>query len=67
MQFGALDDITVRELGEEVVIEAEGHHLDAATGDPFDIRYLWIIARRDGLVTRLKDYMGPRCPAGGAA
>ncbi|WP_236711015.1 hypothetical protein [Streptomyces sp. 150FB] len=57
----------MRELGEEVVIEAEGHHLDAATGDPFDIRYLWIIARRDGLVTRLKDYMGPRCPAGGAA
>ncbi|NIY69382.1 nuclear transport factor 2 family protein [Streptomyces malaysiensis] len=67
VQFGTLDDITVRELGEEVMIEAEGHHFDATTGDPFDIRYLWIIARRDGLVTHLKDYMGPRRPVGGAA
>lgn len=67
VQFGGLDDVTVRATGrDEVVIEAEGHHFDAATGDPFDIRYLWIITRHDGLVTRLRDYMGPRRPAGGA-
>jgi ketosteroid isomerase-like protein len=62
VQFGSLDDVHVREWGDEVLIEAEGHHFDAVTGDPFDLRYLWIITRRDGLVTRLRDYMGPRRP-----
>lgn len=67
VQFGSLDDVTVRDAGkDELVIEAEGHHFDATTGDPFDIRYLWIITRRDSLVTRLRDYMGPRRSAGGA-
>ncbi|MFF7331789.1 nuclear transport factor 2 family protein [Streptomyces sp. NPDC008150] len=63
VQFGSLDDVTVREMGDEVLIEAEGHHFDAVTGDPFDLRYLWIITRRSGRVTRLRDYMGPRRPA----
>ncbi|HEY0261182.1 MAG TPA: nuclear transport factor 2 family protein [Lacisediminihabitans sp.] len=62
VQFGSLDDVHIREFGDEVIIEAEGHHFDAVTGDPFDLRYLWIITRRDGLVTRLQDYMGPRRP-----
>lgn len=60
VQFGSLDDVHVREVADEVIIEAEGHHFDAVTGEPFDLRYLWIITRRDGLVTRLRDYMGPR-------
>lgn len=35
---------------------------EAATGDPFDIRYLWIVTRRNGKVTRLQDYMSTRRP-----
>ena len=62
VQFGGLDDVTVREAGDEVIIEAEGHHFVAATGQPFDIRYLWIIRHDAGRVTRLRDYMGPRRP-----
>ncbi|WP_371778011.1 nuclear transport factor 2 family protein [Streptosporangium subroseum] len=62
VQFGGLDDVRIREWDDEVLIEAEGHHFDAATGVPFDLRYLWIITRQDGLVTRLRDYMGPRRP-----
>jgi ketosteroid isomerase-like protein len=62
IRFGAFSDIRVREAGDEVVIEAEGHHWDLATGDPFDLRYVWIITRRDGRVTRLRDYMGSRRP-----
>lgn len=60
IRFGTFSDVRVRETGDEVVIEAEGHHWDAATDDPFDLRYVWIITRRDGRVTRLRDYMGPR-------
>lgn len=62
VRFGSLDNVHVREFGDEVIIEADGHHFDAITGDPFDLQYLWIITRADGLVTRLRDYMGPRRP-----
>ncbi|MDQ2739063.1 MAG: nuclear transport factor 2 family protein [Actinomycetota bacterium] len=62
VQFGSLDDVRVRQWGDGVLIEAQGHHVDAVTGAPFELRYLWIITRQDGLVTRLSDYMGPRRP-----
>jgi ketosteroid isomerase-like protein len=65
VRFGTLDDVHVRELPDGVLVEAEGHHFDAVTGAAFDLRYLWIITRRDGLVIRLQDYMGPRRPAAG--
>jgi ketosteroid isomerase-like protein len=61
LRFGALSDVRVREAGDATVIEAEGHHWDA-DGVPFDLRYVWIITRRGGLVARLRDYMGPRRP-----
>jgi ketosteroid isomerase-like protein len=63
IRFGTWDDVRVRELGDEVVVEAEGHHVDAQTGVPFDMRYLWIITRQADRITRLRDYMGPRLPA----
>jgi uncharacterized protein len=62
VQFGSLDGVTVREWGDDVVIEAEGHHFDAATEAPFDLSYLWIITREGDQVTRLRDYMSPRRP-----
>lgn len=64
VQFGGVDAIQIRQWGDELLIEAEGHHLDAATHAPFDLRYLWIITHRDGLVTHFRDYMGPRRPTG---
>ncbi|MEH0108756.1 nuclear transport factor 2 family protein [Tersicoccus sp. MR15.9] len=63
VRFGSLDHIRVDDRGEELLVEAEGHHTDAVTGEPFDLSYLWIITRRDGLVTRMRDYMSPRRPA----
>lgn len=65
IRFGALSDVRVRETRDGLVIEAEGHHREAASGAPFDLRYVWVITRHDGLVTRLRDYMGPRRPGTG--
>ncbi|BBA98076.1 hypothetical protein RVR_4124 [Actinacidiphila reveromycinica] len=67
VRFGTLSGVRAREIGDEVVVEAEGHHHDAAGGDPFDLRYVWIITLRDGRMARIRDYMGPRRPGGGAA
>jgi uncharacterized protein len=64
VRFGTMSDLRVIEAGEETVVEAEGHHQDAATGAAFDLRYVWIITRRDGRVTRFRDYTGARQPAG---
>lgn len=60
IRFGTFDVLRVMQAGDEVVVEAEGHHHDAATGAPFDLRYVWIFTRRDGRVARVSDYMGPR-------
>jgi ketosteroid isomerase-like protein len=60
VRFGSLDGVTVQEAGDDVIIEADGHHFDAVTGEPFDLQYLWIITRRDERVMRLRDYMSPR-------
>ncbi|WP_335979727.1 nuclear transport factor 2 family protein [Streptomyces sp. CA2R106] len=64
IRFGALTDVRVHEAADgTVVIEAEGHHQDAASGAPFDLRYVWVVTRgADGRITRLRDYMGPRRP-----
>ncbi|CAL9639879.1 putative protein YesE [Streptomyces sp. enrichment culture] len=62
IRFGSFHDVTVRETSDGVVIEADGHHWDAVTGDPYAMRYVWVITRRDGRVAVLRDYMGPRRP-----
>ncbi|MER5948192.1 nuclear transport factor 2 family protein [Streptomyces sp. NPDC001904] len=61
-RFGSLHDVRVHGTEDDLVIEAEGHHEDAVTGAPFALRYVWIITSREGQVTLLRDYMGPRQP-----
>ncbi|WP_353940554.1 nuclear transport factor 2 family protein [Streptomyces sp. HUAS MG91] len=64
IRFGSLHDVRVHGSGDDLVIEAEGHHEDAATGTPFGLRYVWIITSRERRITLLRDYMGPREPLG---
>ncbi len=59
MRFGSFSDIRVREAGDELIIEADGHHQRMADDAPVDLSYIWFITRRDGLVTNFRDYMNP--------
>lgn len=59
IRFGSLTDILVREAGDELIIEAIGHHQRVSDGTPREIRYVWFITRRDGKVTKIRDYMNP--------
>jgi ketosteroid isomerase-like protein len=58
IEFGPRSDIQVREVGDETIFQATGHHrrLD---GTPRDLDYIGFITRRDGQVTRRQDYMNP--------
>ena len=59
VQFGSLSNILVREVGDECIVEATGHHRRAADSAPRDLGYVWFITRRDGKVTHIRDYMNP--------
>ncbi len=59
IRFGPLTDVLVREAGDELIIEAVGHHQRVSDSAPRDIRYVWFITRRDGKVTHIRDYMNP--------
>jgi len=66
-RFGTLSDVRVREAGDEVIIEATGHHRRISDGTPRDISYVFFITLRDGKVTNFRDYMNPlQLLAGGA-
>jgi ketosteroid isomerase-like protein len=59
IQFGSLTDVLVREVDDELIIEATGHHTRLSDGYSFDLRYVWFITRQSGKVTRIRDYMNP--------
>jgi ketosteroid isomerase-like protein len=59
LRFGSFDNVQVREAGDEVIIEGEGHHRRAADNTPVEISCVWFITRRDGQVTHFRDYMNP--------
>ena len=59
IRFGTLSDICVRESGDELIIEATGHHWNIPDDTSRDISYVWFINRRDGRVTHYRDYMNP--------
>lgn len=65
LRFGPLTGIKVREAGDEVIVEADGHHrrIEGGVESPFDVRYVWFITIRDGQVTHFTDYTLPGQPA----
>ncbi|WP_269453881.1 nuclear transport factor 2 family protein [Paraburkholderia tropica] len=65
IRFGSLSDVRVRECGDELIVEATGHHRRVSDDSPRDICYVWFIMLRDGLVTRFRDYMNPLQLSGG--
>lgn len=58
LEFGPLDDIQVREVGDETIFQFTGHHRNL-DGTPRDLGYIGFITRKDGKVTRWLDYMNP--------
>jgi hypothetical protein len=58
MVLGPLDDIQVRDMGDETIVQATGHHR-RPDGTPRDLSYIWFINRSDGKVTHWQDYMNP--------
>lgn len=58
---GRLDslDMQVREVGDEVIVEASGHGKRPGSGEPFQRQYVWFITHKNGRVSRFRDYMNP--------
>jgi hypothetical protein len=59
IRFGSLNDVRVREAGNELIIEATGHHRRISDDTPMDLSYVWFITLRDDLVANFRDYMNP--------
>ncbi|OAG71584.1 ketosteroid isomerase-like protein [Gluconobacter japonicus] len=59
IRFGALSDIRVRSAGNELIVEATGHHERVVDDSTKSLSYVWFIERRDAKVTRIRDYMNP--------
>ena len=59
LRFGRFDNVRIREAGDEVIIEGDGHHRRAADDAPVEISCVWFITRKDGQVTHFRDYMNP--------
>lgn len=59
IRFGSLSDVRVREVGDELIIEATGHHRRVSDDTPREISYIWFITRHSGQVTHIRDYMNP--------
>jgi uncharacterized protein len=59
VKFGALTDVRVREVGDELIAEATGHHQTVPEGKERELNYIWFITHRNGKVTHFRDYMNP--------
>jgi len=59
IRFGDLSDIRVREAGDELIVEAAGHHRRVSDDAPREISYVWFFTLRNGQVTNVRDYMNP--------
>lgn len=59
IRFGALGDVRMREVGDELIVEATGHHRRVSDDTPHDISYVWFITRQNGYVKEIRDYMNP--------
>ena len=63
IRFGGIEQVRAREVGDELIVEADGHHRRIEGDVPFDVRYVWFITHHDGLVSHFRDYMFPLPPA----
>lgn len=59
IRFGSFSEVRVREAGNEVIVEATGHHRRVADDTPMDLSYVWFITRDDDRVSHIRDYMNP--------
>ena len=59
IRFGSLSDVRVRKAGDELIIEATGHHRRIQDDTPRDLSYIWFITLDNGKVTHFRDYMNP--------
>lgn len=59
IHFGPLSEVRVREVDNELIIEATGHHRRVKDETPKDLSYVWFITLADGKVTHIRDYMNP--------
>lgn len=59
LRFGSFTNIRARAAGDEIIVEADGHHHRIADDAPVQLSYVWFITLHDGQVTHLRDYMGP--------
>jgi uncharacterized protein len=59
IRFGSFSEVRVREAGNEVIVEATGHHRRVADDTPMDLGYVWFITTDDGRVSHIRDYMNP--------
>lgn len=57
IRFGTLSNVRVREAGDELIIEATGHHRRITDDTAKELGYVWFITLRDGKVARFRDYM----------
>lgn len=60
VRFESFDDVRVREVGDELIVEASAHGRRPDTGAPFDMDYVWFITHENGRVSRFRDYMNPQ-------
>lgn len=59
IRFGTLSDVRARDIGDELIVEATGHHWRVSDNAPRDIRYVWFITHQNGEVKAIRDYMNP--------
>jgi uncharacterized protein len=59
VKLEAFDILGVREAGDELIVEAQSRGTRPATGAPFEMQYVWFITRKDGRISRFRDYMNP--------
>jgi uncharacterized protein len=59
IRFGSLSDVRAREAGDELIIEATGHHRRIPDDTPRDLSYVWFITLRNNQITHFRDYMNP--------
>ncbi|WP_037861451.1 nuclear transport factor 2 family protein [Streptomyces sp. NRRL S-340] len=59
LRYGRLTEVRAYETGDDLIVEAVARHHRSADGSPIDLSYIWFVTRRDGYVTRFRDYMNP--------